>query len=415
MNNQIEIVDKMNSNESDAKFLDSTDIAQKSSFELLLGKGAFGKVYAIGNHAEKEMPITESVWSNEVAILKYLQHPNIISIKKVYMCTNKAGYIVVRLVMPLYSCTLADTKLCSDDNIMSICKDISSAIAHCHDHGILHRDVKEKNIVIEMDGVKIVRAILIDFGLAVLLSDKKQLNNEVITLSHRPPEIEDYNELLCNGGLIYDGRVDTWSFGIVMIWMLTSKSFYNEFDNFSESLLNGNVVKHSKYFIQRYAHCKSIKLRNIINMCLQPYNTRITMMEVRDLMGGSLVMRENVADFKHISGVLMINMETPFISKLKQFFNEQVLKIANYIINFLNLSEINDNILFACVIVVDYIYSDIPLDNSCITEIYTTFKLDMMLTYSIIFEIMRSVDNNLIEFIHHYEHFYEENDEENVF
>jgi serine/threonine protein kinase len=87
-------------------------------------------------------------------------------------------------------------------------------VEHCHLRGIMHRDIKASNILVNNEGI----LKLGDFGLANITSPKKRqpLTSRVITLWYRPPE-------LLMGSTNYGVSVDLWSVGCVFAEILIGK------------------------------------------------------------------------------------------------------------------------------------------------------------------------------------------------
>lgn len=83
---------------------------------------------------------------------------------------------------------------------------------HCHSHGILHRDIKGSNLLIDQNGnLKIG-----DFGLATFFNQKQPLTSRVVTLWYRPPE-------LLLGATDYGVSVDLWSTGCILAELFAGK------------------------------------------------------------------------------------------------------------------------------------------------------------------------------------------------
>lgn len=93
-------------------------------------------------------------------------------------------------------------------------KQLLSGIEHCHNHGVLHRDIKGSNLLIDNEGnLKIA-----DFGLATFFdpAHKQSMTSRVVTLWYRPPE-------LLLGATHYGVSVDLWSAGCILAELLAGK------------------------------------------------------------------------------------------------------------------------------------------------------------------------------------------------
>ena len=89
-----------------------------------------------------------------------------------------------------------------------------SGIQHCHEKGILHRDLKGSNLLIDKKGALKIA----DFGLANIIDPKpkKPLTSRVVTLWYRAPE-------LLLGSTDYGVGVDLWSVGCLLAEMFIGR------------------------------------------------------------------------------------------------------------------------------------------------------------------------------------------------
>lgn len=85
---------------------------------------------------------------------------------------------------------------------------------HCHNCGILHRDIKGSNLLIDNNGILKIA----DFGLASFYDPRQSqpLTSRVVTLWYRPPE-------LLLGATYYGTAVDLWSAGCILAELYAGK------------------------------------------------------------------------------------------------------------------------------------------------------------------------------------------------
>ena len=155
---------------------------------------------------------------HEARAASSLNHPNICTIHEVGESDGET-YIVMEQVdgQPLSS--LVGTNGVSPDLVVRYGMQIADALAHAHEHGVIHRDLKSTNVVVTPES----RVKVLDFGLAARLKDtelqdavssKLPLTESRIivgTLPYLAPELLR--------GEPADARTDTWALGILLYEM----------------------------------------------------------------------------------------------------------------------------------------------------------------------------------------------------
>jgi len=117
-----------------------------------------------------------------------LQHPNIVPATDVFQIEGRS-----HLVMPYFEGQNLEVRLKKENppltvlEVRSITGDILSALEYAHSMGVVHRDVKPSNMLIDPTG----RVLLMDFGIALALTEEQRLtrtNTSMGTPDYMSPE-----------------------------------------------------------------------------------------------------------------------------------------------------------------------------------------------------------------------------------
>src|SRR5713226_4345202 len=199
-----------------------------------LGEGGMGVVYlAEDTQLERTVAIKlvneKLVDSNarqqllaEARTASALNHPNICTIHEVGQ-SNGLPYIVMEHVAgePLSALIPADGL--PVETVLHYGIQIADALAHAHDHGIIHCDLKSANVVITPAG----RPKVLDFGLArrVLASqmDVATKSTEQLTSNSTIAGTLHYLAPEALRGKGMDSRSDTWALGVLLYEMATGR------------------------------------------------------------------------------------------------------------------------------------------------------------------------------------------------
>ncbi|XP_076783594.1 sperm motility kinase Z-like [Arvicanthis niloticus] len=146
----------------------------------------------------------------EVEIMKTLSHPNIVSLLQVIE-TEQNIYLIMELAQGEELLSRVRKAGClKEDEARSIFVQLLSAIGYCHGEGVVHRDLKPDNIIVDDHG----KVKIIDFGLGARFMPGEKLKRLCGALQFIPPEIFI--------GLPYDGpKVDIWALGVILYHMVT--------------------------------------------------------------------------------------------------------------------------------------------------------------------------------------------------
>ncbi|KAM9362275.1 NUAK family SNF1-like kinase 2 [Symphorus nematophorus] len=195
----------------------------KHRYEFLetLGKGTYGKVKKAKERSGRLVAIKsirkEKIKDEqdlvhirrEIEIMSTLCHPHIITIYEVF--ENKDKIVIVMEYASrgdLYD-YICDRRNISEREARHFFRQIVSAVHYCHQNGIVHRDLKLENILLDGNGnVKIA-----DFGLSNLYHGDEYLQTFCGSPLYASPEI-------VNGRPYRGPEVDTWSLGVLLYTMV---------------------------------------------------------------------------------------------------------------------------------------------------------------------------------------------------
>ncbi|TKA22853.1 hypothetical protein B0A50_07753 [Salinomyces thailandicus] len=153
----------------------------------------------------------------EIAVMKLLEHPNIVQLYDVWENRNEL-YLIMEYVDggELFH-YVDERKGLHEDEAVYIFRQIVSALLYCHRLLICHRDLKPENILLNSKDLTVK---LIDFGMAALQPEGRQLSTPCGSPHYAAPEVVSNKP--------YDGtQADVWSCGVILYVMLTGTTPYN--------------------------------------------------------------------------------------------------------------------------------------------------------------------------------------------
>jgi serine/threonine protein kinase len=191
-----------------------------------LGAGGFGVVYqgydddlqravAIKVPHRDRLPRPEdaAAYLAEARILAKLDHPHIVPVHDVGRTADGRCYVVSKFIAGSDLARQIKTGRLSYLEAVELVATVAEALHHAHTHGLVHRDVKPANILIDQAG----KVYLADFGLALREEDYGRDAGICGTPAYMSPE-------QANGeGHRVDGRSDIFSLGVVFYELLTGR------------------------------------------------------------------------------------------------------------------------------------------------------------------------------------------------
>uniref|UniRef100_A0A8C9MZC8 PAS domain-containing serine/threonine-protein kinase n=1 Tax=Serinus canaria TaxID=9135 RepID=A0A8C9MZC8_SERCA len=222
------------------------EYAKNYSTLNLIGKGSFGFVWSARNKKDQQEVIVKFIWkervledcwvddpdlgrvTQEIAILQKLQHPSIIKVLDVF--ENECFF---QLVMEKHGSgldlfTFIDNQPNLDEPLASyIFRQLVSAVGYLHCRNILHRDIKDENIVIAED----FTIKLVDFGSAAYLEPGKLFYTFCGTIEYCSPEV-------LSGKPYHGPELEMWSLGITLYTLVLGENPFCELEEALAAVLS---------------------------------------------------------------------------------------------------------------------------------------------------------------------------------
>ncbi|XP_061343901.1 probable serine/threonine-protein kinase At1g54610 [Gastrolobium bilobum] len=211
-------------------FLASLVAKSADSYEKLdkVGRGTYSNVYKARDKETGKIVALKKVrfdtsdsesikfMAREIMLLQALDHPNVIKLEG--LATSRMQYSLY-LVFEYMQTDL--TRIISrpgerltEPQIKCYMQQLLLGLQHCHERGVMHRDIKASNLLIDKRGVLKIA----DFGLGYSFAIRPEgpLTNRVVTLWYRAPE-------LLLGSTDYGYGIDLWSAGCLLAEMFVGR------------------------------------------------------------------------------------------------------------------------------------------------------------------------------------------------
>ncbi len=205
--------------------------------ETLLGRGGMGAVF-LARQISLDRDVAIKVLAGELAddplflerlerearTMARLRHPNIVAVHDFQRTADGSAAIVMQLIEggSLRELLLRHPKGLPVAEALRIIRQIAAGLQAAHAAGIVHRDMKPENVLIELDGT----ACVTDFGLALPMHGETTrltlAGTAVGTVDYMPPE-----QLR---GQDVDARGDIYALGVILYELLTGQTPRGSFD-----------------------------------------------------------------------------------------------------------------------------------------------------------------------------------------
>ncbi|MGA2258636.1 MAG: serine/threonine-protein kinase, partial [Thermoguttaceae bacterium] len=194
--------------------------------EKVIGMGGFGLVYLahddqlsrlvaikVPHRKLVDRPEAAEAYLTEARIVANLDHPNIVPVHDVGSTEDCPCYVVSKYIDGADLATGLKRSRLSIHEAVELVATVAEALHHAHKQGLVHRDIKPGNILIDRSG----KPFVADFGLALREQDMGKGPRYAGTPAYMSPE-----QARSEGHRV-DGRSDIFSLGVVFYELLVGR------------------------------------------------------------------------------------------------------------------------------------------------------------------------------------------------
>jgi len=202
--------------------------ASPTQFDLLrvLGQGSFGKVFLVRKNSGKDsgslyamkvlkkasLKIRDRIRTKmERNILADVEHPFIVKLHYAFQTEGKLYLILDFLRGGDLFTRLSKEVMFTEDDVKFYLAELALALQHLHSLGIIYRDLKPENLLLDSHG----HIAVTDFGLSKENFENDKAYSFCGTVEYMAPEVVNRKG--------HTFAADWWSFGVLMYEMLTGQ------------------------------------------------------------------------------------------------------------------------------------------------------------------------------------------------
>lgn len=207
-----------------------------------LGEGAYGVVEMVKSKIDGEIAAAKialkgkhsNATVNEIAILEKLSHPNILRLLAKYETASEYWLILEFCQHGSLYDFLRKINFNLDDSLISVITfDMLNALSYLHEKGIIHRDIKARNILLDADGI----CKISDFGISKDAAAGHTFIGSPLWMA--PEQVATQH---------YTAQVDVWALGITLLEISEGKVPHNDKNPYAAMV---SITQSDAPFLQR--------------------------------------------------------------------------------------------------------------------------------------------------------------------
>ncbi|HEY5923629.1 MAG TPA: serine/threonine-protein kinase [Kofleriaceae bacterium] len=207
----------------------------KYCIEEFLGGGAMGNVFRarhvkVGRDFAIKMlhdqlradPKIQLRFAREAELAAKLRHPNVVGVIDICEVDNDAYMVMDFAPGHTLAQLIAASAPFAHDRAVAIIRQLLDGLDHAHGIGLIHRDLKPDNIIVEHTGDREIPRI-VDFGIAILRENAATRDSGRLTTDGLVLGTPHFMAPELSTGRSFDHRADLFALGVICFEMLTGR------------------------------------------------------------------------------------------------------------------------------------------------------------------------------------------------
>lgn len=147
--------------------------------EEMIGDGPLGRIYRARDLRDRRElavrvlageraadPVERARFHRRAELARRLDHPNVVPVADVGTSGEGLPFLITDYVAGhALSRVLTREKPLARERVVAILRQIADGLAHAHDRGVFHRDMRPENVLLARDGRRGERARIVDFAI----------------------------------------------------------------------------------------------------------------------------------------------------------------------------------------------------------------------------------------------------------
>ena len=260
------------------------DITKSYYFKYEIDKGKFGHVFLARRNKDNKKLAIKLVQKNNCTLEEYkiirweknifhllqnLRHPNLVKCFDIYENESQIFFIYEYLSCGNLKKYIQELKFCPSsyniDTILKLALQLIEGIHILHKFGIIHRDIKTTNLMVEINSpikksiisnsfgtndiqityedMSDVTLKIIDFGLSEVIGINETSNAPYGSLSFKAPELILHKD--------YNFKVDVWAMGVSLYYVVYKMLPFDEGnrEDIKKAIVNNPVIFYENEFL----------------------------------------------------------------------------------------------------------------------------------------------------------------------